>query len=474
MTPAPPDTTIEDLLAFIKATRGFDFTGYKRSSLERRVAQAHGRTVGCERYEEYIDYLELHPEEFAAALQHDPHQRHGLLPRPADVGVPARRDPPRARRAPAGRRRSCASGAPACASGEEAYTVAMVFAGVLGEQAFQDRVKIYATDADEEALDQARAAAYRPRRSRACRRALLERYFERTDQRYVFRKDLRRVGDLRAQRPRPGRADLAHRPARLPQHAHVLQRRDAGAHPAALPLRARRRGRAAARQVGDAAHATRDLFAPDRPQAARVPQGRAADAARPRPLMATRHGRAPADGDGVLRNEAFDLGARRAQLVVDRDGALALANEPRRRMFGLARQRPRAAARRPRDLLPAGRAARAPRARVQRRGTAPTLEAVHWRSPTAQDAPPRRPHRAAATRRRRCSGRAIAYQRRDATAAASRRSSRRPGASSRTPTRSCSRRSRSSRRPTRSSSRPTRSSRPPTRSSSRPTRSSRR
>ena len=63
-------------------------------------------------------------------------------------------------------------------------------------------------------------------------------------------------GDLRPQRPRAGRADLAHRPARLPQHAHVLQRRDAGADPAALPLRARRRRRARARQVGDAASRT--------------------------------------------------------------------------------------------------------------------------------------------------------------------------------------------------------------------------
>ena len=36
--------------------------------------------------------------------------------------------------------------------------------GVLGEQGFEDRVKIYATDADEEALDQARARCVLPRR----------------------------------------------------------------------------------------------------------------------------------------------------------------------------------------------------------------------------------------------------------------------------------------------------------------------
>jgi hypothetical protein len=31
------DTALEDLLAFIRDSRGFDFTGYKRSSLARRI-----------------------------------------------------------------------------------------------------------------------------------------------------------------------------------------------------------------------------------------------------------------------------------------------------------------------------------------------------------------------------------------------------------------------------------------------------
>src|SRR5438093_1028833 len=64
MTLSPPQTTLEDLLGFVKATRGFDFTGYKRSSLERRISKRMG-DVGVERYDDYVDYLELHPEEFA-------------------------------------------------------------------------------------------------------------------------------------------------------------------------------------------------------------------------------------------------------------------------------------------------------------------------------------------------------------------------------------------------------------------------
>ena len=50
-----------------------------------------------------------------------------------------------------------------CASGEEAYTLAIVLAEVLGPAEFRDRVKIYATDVDEEALDQARHGTYSER-----------------------------------------------------------------------------------------------------------------------------------------------------------------------------------------------------------------------------------------------------------------------------------------------------------------------
>ena len=70
--------------------------------------------------------------------------------------------------------------------------MAMCFASVMGEDAFRDQVKIFATDVDEASLDAARQAAYLPRQIEAVPPETLERFIERTDQRYVFRKDLRR------------------------------------------------------------------------------------------------------------------------------------------------------------------------------------------------------------------------------------------------------------------------------------------
>src|SRR5436305_10942707 len=61
---APTQITLDALLEFVHRCRGFDFTGYKRSSIERRVSKRMA-DVGVKGYDEYIDYLELHPDEFA-------------------------------------------------------------------------------------------------------------------------------------------------------------------------------------------------------------------------------------------------------------------------------------------------------------------------------------------------------------------------------------------------------------------------
>ncbi|MGO9884097.1 MAG: CheR family methyltransferase, partial [Solirubrobacteraceae bacterium] len=189
--PTADSGTLGNLLEFIKSTRGFDFTGYKRSSIERRVVKRMSE-VGVERYEDYIDYLELHAGEFGELFNallinvtgffRDPttweHLADTIIPQLVDVNG-----------ADLPLRIWCAG----CASGEEPYTVAMILARAIGDEAFRERVKIYATDVDEEALDQGRLGAYLPRQVEDVPADALERFFERTDQRYVFRKDLRRA-----------------------------------------------------------------------------------------------------------------------------------------------------------------------------------------------------------------------------------------------------------------------------------------
>jgi two-component system, chemotaxis family, CheB/CheR fusion protein len=183
-------TTLDGLLEFVKETRGFDFTGYKRSSIERRVAKRMAE-VGVERYDDYVDYLELHSEEFAQLFDTILINVTGFFRDAQAWEYLAESIVPQlveSRGSSAPVRIWCAG----CASGEEPYTVAMVLARVLGDEAFEERVKIYATDVDQGALDEARQGAYLPRQIEDVPRDALERFFERGDQRYAFRKDLRR------------------------------------------------------------------------------------------------------------------------------------------------------------------------------------------------------------------------------------------------------------------------------------------
>jgi two-component system, chemotaxis family, CheB/CheR fusion protein len=181
----------EALLRYMRDSRGFDFTGYKRTSLMRRVRHRMD-TAGYDTFEEYLDVLQASSDEFAALFN-------TIL-----INVTAFfRDPPAweyvrdevvpsmlAERGPTDPIRVWSAG---CASGQEAYTLAMVLAEALGPDEFRQRVKIYATDVDEDALTEARAASYDAKAVESVPPELLERYFEQVNGRYVFRKDLRRA-----------------------------------------------------------------------------------------------------------------------------------------------------------------------------------------------------------------------------------------------------------------------------------------
>src|SRR5215218_1657172 len=59
------DPSFERLLQFLRDSRAFDFTGYKRPSLMRRVRHRM-REIGTDSFEDYQDILQLQPSEFTA------------------------------------------------------------------------------------------------------------------------------------------------------------------------------------------------------------------------------------------------------------------------------------------------------------------------------------------------------------------------------------------------------------------------
>src|SRR4051794_15063836 len=54
---------LQELLDYLKRSRGFDFSGYKKSTLSRRIEKRMA-AVGSESFAEYQDYLEVSPREF--------------------------------------------------------------------------------------------------------------------------------------------------------------------------------------------------------------------------------------------------------------------------------------------------------------------------------------------------------------------------------------------------------------------------
>jgi two-component system CheB/CheR fusion protein len=150
------DAEFELLLEYLRRSRGFDFTGYKRASLVRRV-QKRTHYGGVPGYVDYMDFLEVHPDEFAALFDTILINVTAFFRDPAAWETIAEKVIPRlmATKRPDDPIRLWSAG---CASGEEAYTLAMVMAEALGPDEVHDRVKIYATDVDEEALTCSRAA----------------------------------------------------------------------------------------------------------------------------------------------------------------------------------------------------------------------------------------------------------------------------------------------------------------------------
>jgi two-component system CheB/CheR fusion protein len=186
----PKDDAFEALLSYLKESRGFDFTGYKRTSLMRRVRRRMSQ-IGIEDFGEYIDLLQVNSEEFAAlfntilinvtAFFRDPDAWEFIRGEVVPMLL--------AERGPEAPIRIWSAG---CASGEEAYSLAIVLAEALGPEQFRQRVKIYATDVDDEALGEARHASYDPADVGGLPPELLEKYFEQQNGRYLFRQDLRR------------------------------------------------------------------------------------------------------------------------------------------------------------------------------------------------------------------------------------------------------------------------------------------
>src|ERR1043166_5201565 len=184
------DPEFETLLGFLKDSRGFDFTGYKRASIRRRVDKRM-QEIGVGTYGEYLDELQATPEEFPALFNFILINVTGFFRDPQIWSYIASDIVPSivSHRGPAQEIRAWSAG---CASGEEAYSIAILLCDALGEEAFTKRVKIYGHYVEEEALPRAPLALSSAKSIGGVPAAMRSKYFEQIGPSFAFSKNLRR------------------------------------------------------------------------------------------------------------------------------------------------------------------------------------------------------------------------------------------------------------------------------------------
>ena len=322
----------EALLDFLKRNRGFDFTGYKRASLHRRVRKRMD-AVGVETYSQYLELLVLDAGEFTQLfntllINVTRFFRDGA---PWDFLAQEILPAALARHSDTAPYRVWSAG---CATGEEAYTLAMILCEALGPERYRERVKIYATDADEEALAIARGATYSERDVEDVPPPLREKYFEHSDGRYVFTQDVRRSvifgrNDLVQDAPISRIDLLVCRNTLMYFNAATQAAVLARFHFALTDGGVLMLGRAETLLTQSTAFAPLDV---KRRIFTKMPRSSARDR-----LLVSGHGTQRDVPDAPLlrlREAAFEAGGE-AQIVIDRLGQVALANEPARQLFGL-------------------------------------------------------------------------------------------------------------------------------------------
>jgi chemotaxis methyl-accepting protein methylase len=182
---------IDAVLALLRARSGHDFRNYKRGTLQRRIHRRMG-LANQETPAEYADLLRSNPGELAALVKdlmisvtgffRDP-EAWAALEEMVLAPLVAERDADAEIRI----------WVPACATGEEVYSLAMLVVERARVRHKMLNLKIFATDSQETNLAAARGGTYPAAAVSAISPERLRRFFDRFDDSYQIKKELREL-----------------------------------------------------------------------------------------------------------------------------------------------------------------------------------------------------------------------------------------------------------------------------------------
>ena len=191
---APGDLLQEEdrmkrIFRLLQSRNGTDFSRYKRSTVDRRLARRMAlRQV--DGLAEYDELLRNEPDEVQALAQDFLIRVTGFFRDPetfadlSEIVFPALFE----HRSP---KEPLRIWVPGCASGEEAYSIAMVLLEYLSDRAASFRVQIFATDLSEAAIEKARTGFYADTIADEVSAERLQRFFVKLDDHYQISKTVR-------------------------------------------------------------------------------------------------------------------------------------------------------------------------------------------------------------------------------------------------------------------------------------------
>ena len=190
---AQAESALQKVIVLLRAQTGHDFSLYKPNTLYRRIERRMG-IHGIDKIEGYVRFLQTNPSEVT------------LLFKELLIGVtsffrdPAAWDEIKERILPE-RLALTQPGevlrawVPACSTGEEAYSLAIVFAEVVGQLQLPHAVslQIFATDLDADAIEQARSGVFPANIAADVSTERLNRYFTQTERGFRITNAIREM-----------------------------------------------------------------------------------------------------------------------------------------------------------------------------------------------------------------------------------------------------------------------------------------
>ena len=193
MAPAVNDATAKaftDLFQRVSDATGLALGQYKENTLRRQTIRRY-RALGLDDIGQYARYLDGHPDELLLLQQSFMISVSSFF-RDAPV-FEALEDALRGYIAGKEPDESLRVWVPACATGEEAYSIAIVIAEILGDRLARFNVRIFATDIDHNALEFARSGVYPASSLAQMAAARRERWFTADDGGWRIAKAIREL-----------------------------------------------------------------------------------------------------------------------------------------------------------------------------------------------------------------------------------------------------------------------------------------